>query len=392
MADQPAEQSWVDQVRGTEQDLIDVISRDGDLVVEALSNLPPEARGRLQTMIVLAEEVVVQAAHGFQFVIDTGLGTAAWYPDSGSDTAADEDTVVQPDGGGQQPVLSQSWADVTDTPAVGLEVPQPEPAVPQPALALQLTAAPATQEVQPVQQVQTATQVPQTPQPQQVLGPCSKAKSKGQPVPQQQPQPTQQPGGALVPVKAQPKLPQPQTDPQPQVATPSAVPAKPGQPAAKAPTVAAPPDLSQPGQPGTTGVGPVAGRLRQPPPQTRQPVLQRDFQPDQAALAAFPNSLVDYNAGLFFARYESVGDSGLLPDAWPYNAAFAPLCIGREPRLPRSLRNHGHRTSGFCLATCPQCHRRSCSRAVTTSKDGGVAHGHHECPDCHSRAGGRRTR
>ena len=76
-----SEMSWVEQVQAMEQSLIDVISQDGDLVVEALSNIPPAARGRLQTMIVLAEEVVIQAAHGRQLVIDTGLGTASWYVD-----------------------------------------------------------------------------------------------------------------------------------------------------------------------------------------------------------------------------------------------------------------------------------------------------------------------
>ena len=48
------ELSWVDQVQAMEQSLIDVISQDGDLVVEAPSNIPPAARGRLQTMIILA--------------------------------------------------------------------------------------------------------------------------------------------------------------------------------------------------------------------------------------------------------------------------------------------------------------------------------------------------
>ena len=64
-------QSWVDQVQQAEQALIDIISRDGDLVVEVLSNIPPDARGRLQTMMVLAEEVVIQAAHGYHIVVDT---------------------------------------------------------------------------------------------------------------------------------------------------------------------------------------------------------------------------------------------------------------------------------------------------------------------------------
>ena len=115
------EQSWVEQVQQTEQALIDIISRDGDLVVEALSNIPPDARGRLQTMMVLAEEVVIQAAHGYHIVVDTGLGTAGWYatdePDSTASVAAAAVGDVQDFG----LAPGQAWADTTDVPVLSLQ-------------------------------------------------------------------------------------------------------------------------------------------------------------------------------------------------------------------------------------------------------------------------------
>ena len=105
-------------------------------MVEALSNIPPEARGRLQTMLVLAEEVVVQAAHGYQIVIDTGFGTAAWHV--ASDTEMEEEDAVEPAAPqpdvGPQVLPGQAWADATDPPATGLGASQPEPVAPQPAL------------------------------------------------------------------------------------------------------------------------------------------------------------------------------------------------------------------------------------------------------------------
>ena len=115
------EQSWVDQVQQTEQALIDIISLDGDLVVEALSSIPPDARGRLQTMMVLAEEVVIQAAHGYHIVVDTGLGTAGWQPVDEADvpdTEAAEADDSQPD---PALVQGQSWADVVDLPVLALQ-------------------------------------------------------------------------------------------------------------------------------------------------------------------------------------------------------------------------------------------------------------------------------
>ena len=154
------ELSWVDQVQAMEQSLIDVISQDGDLVVEALSNIPPAARGRLQTMIILAEEVVVQAAHGRQLVIDTGLGTASWYVDPDVDS---DPQPVQPDTAASSTAV-QSWADVTD--AVGVQPLRLQGQSSTVADAQDQTPQPTTTEV-PVQPDTTqaaATQVADTPQ------------------------------------------------------------------------------------------------------------------------------------------------------------------------------------------------------------------------------------
>ena len=393
-------QSWVDQVQQAEQALIDIISRDGDLVVEALSNIPPDARGRLQTMMVLAEEVVIQAAHGYHIVVDTGLGEAGWYATTDEPESTASVPVATADDEQHSGVAPrQAWADTTDVPVLSLQsspalAPSPALAQEQTTLAAEAQTVPAASQVavtsvaagdQPAQVQQSSS--PQ-PVPQPTLGPSSKAATKGKQPPQQPmvahitlkapPQPQIQPHSQqqLVPVKSRPEQPGQPSQPHP------------GQPVAKAPTVPPPPPLGV--QRGTPGVGPVLGTLRQPQPQPKQPVLERPFQPDQAALAAFPNDLVSFNAGLFIANYSAVGDRGLLPDAWPYSAAFPPLCLSREPRLPRALRDHGHRTTGFCLATCSQCHRRACSRAVTDTKDGGVAHNHHDCSDCHSRRPPRR--
>ena len=112
---------------------------------------------------------------------------------------------------------------------------------------------------------------------------------------------------------------------------------QPGQPAAQASTVGPPPALGQPGTPGT-------GAPRRPPPQ--QPPQARakaqPFQPVPGMLAAFPNDLVGFSHGIWFARVSAVGKSGV------------PLCPNRESRLPRSLRQHGYETEGYCLELCPR--------------------------------------
>ena len=286
--------SWVDQVQAVEQSLVDVTSLDGDLVVEALSNIPQDARGRLRTMLVLAEEVVVQAAHGYQIVIDTGLGTAGWYVQEDPDAAAPQSGPVAATG--------QSWADASDAdggpePAVlslqSAPAPQPVPAPtqvqPEP-LPTADSGTAATQVADPVPapaQVQTDTQVttpqPVQPAPQPILGPLSKAATRGQQMAPQQ-------MVAHITVKAQPKLqPQPQPQPQQQIVPVKSSPAQPNQTAAVHPGQPPPPAAPTAAQRGTRGVGPVLGTLRQPEPQPKQPIADRPFQPDQAALAAFPN-------------------------------------------------------------------------------------------------------
>ncbi|CAE7939410.1 unnamed protein product [Symbiodinium necroappetens] len=213
MAADGEEQDWVQQVHQTEQTLVDVISLDGDLVVEALSNIPQDARGRLRTMLVLAEEVVVQAAHGYQIVIDTGLGTAGWY------TTADEPEPAAPVAVGAaeaSQVLGlapgQAWADTTDVPGTDDSFSR---------------------------------------------GAYRTSRFSG----------SHQRKAAASAAYGSPYHCE-------------------GQPAAKAPTVPPPPPLGA--QRGTPGVGP-------------------------AALAAFPNDLVSFNAGLFIANYS--GDRDVLAAA-----------------------------------------------------------------------------
>eukprot|EP00439_Symbiodinium_sp_Y106_P036559 s6534_g4.t1 len=92
--------SWVQQVRRTEHSLIAVLSQDADLTVEALSNLPSDARGRLQTLLALAEETAAQAASGTMVVVDTGLGTAQYHllesgEESSGKTTSRTQTLVQ---------------------------------------------------------------------------------------------------------------------------------------------------------------------------------------------------------------------------------------------------------------------------------------------------------
>ena len=228
------------------------------------------------------------------------------------------------------------------------------------------------------------------------IGPVSKAKTKGG-VPPKTP-----------PVKAMPVQPQPSNTQVPQPA---------GQPSAKAPTVLQPPPalapvLQQPqpqqtqvqptqvpqpatdtqadrphrrqcGQPGTRDVRPVTRKRRQPgPSQQPQPLTQPPIA-DPRCLSAFPNELVGFNSGIFFARLTAVGERGFLPPTVPYSRAFPPLSAARDPRLPASLRQHGHQLEGFCLCLCPRCRMQACSRSLTLTKPGDAWHTHHECPRCH---------
>ena len=73
--------SRVQRVRRSEHSLVALLSQDADVTVEALSNLPPDARGRLQTILTLSEEVAAQTANGLMVVVDTSLGrppTTSW--------------------------------------------------------------------------------------------------------------------------------------------------------------------------------------------------------------------------------------------------------------------------------------------------------------------------
>ena len=78
-----------------------------------MSNLPADARGRLQTILALAEETAAQAASGTMVVVDTGLGTAQYHLlESGEESSATDDQ-PDPDTGAVQP--SAAWADQLDT-------------------------------------------------------------------------------------------------------------------------------------------------------------------------------------------------------------------------------------------------------------------------------------
>ena len=268
--------SWVQQVRRTEHSLIAVLSQDADLTVEALSNLPSDARGRLQTILALAEETAAQAASGTMVVVDTGLGTAQYHLLESGEESSGTDDQPDPDVGAAQP--SAAWADQLDTlddflpfspglPLTDLSQPTAPTLADTGAVVAQTTRDPPDdvqqppQPTQPVQQPMPGTQPPP--------GPISKAKTKGG-----------------VPAKTPPDKGHANTAP---VATQAQQ--QPGQPSAKAPTVLQPPpalapvvqrtqptQVTQPapvptvagpqpqpgGQQGTPGVQPVTGELRAP--------------------------------------------------------------------------------------------------------------------------------
>ena len=224
--------SWVQQVRRTEHSLIAVLSQDADRTVEALSNLPSDARGRLQTILALAEETAAQAASGTMVVFDTGLGTAQYHLLESGEESSGTDDQPDPDVGAAQP--SAAWADQLDTlddflpfsPGLPLtDLSQPAgPTFPDTGAVVAQT----TQDLpDDVQQPPQPTQPAQQPMPgtQPPPGPISKAKTKGG-VPAKTP-----------PTKAMPT--QPQT-----VATQAQQ--QPGQPSAKAPAVLQPPPALAP--------------------------------------------------------------------------------------------------------------------------------------------------
>eukprot|EP00439_Symbiodinium_sp_Y106_P055184 s3435_g7.t1 len=166
---------------------------DADLTVEALSNLPEDARGRLQTLLTLSQEVADQAAHGHLVVVDTGLGQATYtLLESGEESATTEDAdAEQP---ARQPVLA--WADQLDP----LDDFAPTVLQPPPALA------PVLQQPQPQQTQVQPTQVPQPATDTQADRPHRRQRGqpgtrdvrpvtgeRRQPGPSQQPQPITQP-------------------------------------------------------------------------------------------------------------------------------------------------------------------------------------------------------
>ena len=73
-------------------------------------------------------------------------------------------------------------------------------------------------------------------------------------------------------------------------------------------------------------------------------------QVDAVCLSAFPKQLVDFQTGIFFAKW-SAASSPTPPD--PTKGAFLSLVISREPRLPRALRDRGHEVAGYCFSLCP---------------------------------------
>ena len=167
----------VQQVRRTEHSLIAVLSQDADLTVEALSNLPSDARGRLQTILALAEETAAQAA---------GLGTAQYHLLESGEESSGTDDQPDPDVGAAQP--SAAWADQLDTlddflpfspglPLTDLSQPTGPTFADTGAVVAQTTQDPRDdvqqppQPTQPVQQPMPGTQPPPRP--------ISKAKTKG---------------------------------------------------------------------------------------------------------------------------------------------------------------------------------------------------------------------
>ena len=167
----------VQQVRRTEHSLIAVLSQDADLTVEALSNLPSDARGRLQTILALAEETAAQAA---------GLGTAQYHLLESGEESSGTDDQPDPDVGAAQP--SAAWADQLDTlddflpfspglPLTDLSQPTGPTFADTGAVVAQTTQDPPDdvqqppQPTQPVQQPMPGTQPPPRP--------ISKAKTKG---------------------------------------------------------------------------------------------------------------------------------------------------------------------------------------------------------------------
>ena len=72
--------SWTEAVRQTEDDWVALLSRDGDLHVEPLANLPPDAVARVQAVADFTVGVMEQQSRGLSVLVDTGLGEASAPP------------------------------------------------------------------------------------------------------------------------------------------------------------------------------------------------------------------------------------------------------------------------------------------------------------------------
>ena len=287
-------------------------------------------------------------------MVDTGLGEATYtLLESGEESATTDDAdTEQP---ASQTVLA--WADQLDTLddfvpfSPGLPLTDPSQAA-APTLTDAGTAVDQPTQDQPTQDPPVVSPLP--PQPAQLplqpspgpsvtIGPVSKAKTKGgvpaktpptkamlvqpQPANTQVPQPVGQPGAKAptvlqLPPALAPVLPQPQ--PQQTQVQPTQV----TQPAADTPPDR--PHRRQRGQPGTRDVQPVTGELRQPQPQP----LTQAFIADPRCLSAFPNELVGFNSGIFFARL-TADRRERIPAQQPGLPSQTGHCGPFGPRLPR---------------------------------------------------------
>ena len=292
-------------------------------------------------------------------MVDTGLGEATYtLLESGEESATTDDAdTEQP---ASQTVLA--WADQLDTLddfvpfSPGLPLTDPSQAA-APTLTNAGTAVDQPTQDQPTQDPPVVSPLP--PQPAQLplqpspgpsvtIGPVSKAKTKGgvpaktpptkamlvqpQPANTQVPQPVGQPGAKAptvlqLPPALAPVLPQPQ--PQQTQVKPTQV----TQPAADTPPDR--PHRRQRGQPGTRDVQPVTPlELRQPGPSQQPQPLTQPFIADPRCLSAFPNELVGFNSGIFFARL-TADRRERIPAQQPGLPSQTGHCGPFGPRLPR---------------------------------------------------------
>ena len=93
------------------------------------------------------------------------------------------------------------------------------------------------------------------------------------------------------------------------------------------PPVAQPKQPTGP-QPGTRQVQPVTGSLRAPSAVMQPRPLTQPFTTDERCLSAFPNELVGFNSGIYFARSSAVGAHGFLPQTVAYSR---PLPRSQQP-------------------------------------------------------------